>query len=223
MAEIEKEENGQDLVFIQRIKKLMKAKQWGMADLASHTGMSMALTYRYMSNEYKNPTLKNLMKFAKGLHVPVSYLLGEEVSFTPADAVANGFTSIFRWQLSRNGDRGSSLGNVMFSNNLLSKLKVNVDDLDVIVMPDNSMKPLLNKGDDLLCYALPETDPWVEVENGLVYIFFYKNIMYVARLKRNMDDSISVWQDSAPNQINDFAMSDLNLKYRVLYRNGYVE
>ena len=203
-------------VITTRIKDLLKQKGWSVGEFSKRCDISASLLYRYVNGEYANPSVAQLEKMASGFKVPISYLLGEQVSFD-TDA---GFISVFKWSLDRNGNREQTSERRLFS---VSVLEVAQDMLDVIEMPDNSMRPLLNKGDDLLCYAMPETDALCQLENNGVYVFVFDGSIYVSRLKKEFDGSLSSWQESTPNLVRQVPANKIDLKYQVLMRSGVIE
>lgn len=206
-------------VITTRIKDLLKQKGWSVGEFSKQCGISASLLYRYINGEYTNPSVTQLEKMASGFKVPISYLLGEQVSFD-TDA---GFVSVFKWSLDRNGNRVQTSERRLFSASILSRFRVSQDMLDVIEMPDNSMRPLLNKGDDLLCYAMPETDALSQLENNGVYLFVFDGTIYISRLKKEFDGSLSAWQENTPNQIKQVPANKINLKYQILMRSGVIE
>lgn len=206
-------------IFKERLNKLIKEKGWSGNKTAQQCGLAPAMLYRYTSGEYKNPTLDKLNAIAKTFNVPISYLLGEDVSF----GEQGDFVSVMKWTLNEEGQRKESHEHLMFPQSLIDALNVDVNSLDVIEMPDNSMKPLLSKGDNLLCEALAEDNScWNNIENDGVFIFLHEGSIFVSRLSKNFDGTLSSWQESHPERVSKITKEQVVLLYQVHFRCGFV-
>lgn len=202
------------ITLAERLCEIQKELGMNTNSFAKKCGMAAAQMTRYLNGEYKNPTLSSLKSIADSLGYSISYLIGENTTYSDT----GDFVRVFRWTVDQRGDRAKTSSNAMIHKETIKRLGVTDEDLlDIIVMPNNSMSPIINKDDDLLCYALDESDP--DIVNGSLYLFVCYGYVYVGYIERNFDGTLSIWTEQNKEK-QSMTPDKIVIKAKVLMRSG---
>ncbi len=204
------------ITLAERLCDIQKELGMNTNAFAKKCGMAAAQMTRYLNGEYKNPTLSSLKAIADNLGYSISYLIGENTSYSDT----GDFVRVFRWKLDQRGDRSKTSNSAMVHKDIIKELGIkNENMLDVIIMPNSSMSPIINKGDDILCYAVDESEP--EIQNGCLYLFVCCGYIYVGYIERNFDGTLSIWTEQNQNK-QTMKPEQVVVKAKVLMRSGFV-
>lgn len=203
------------ITLAERLNEIQKELGINSNTFAKKCGLSAPMMTRYLNGKYANPTLSSLKSIADHLGYTISYLLGESTAYKDS----GDFVRVFRWTLDQHGDRSRSNTSAMVHRDIIKKLGVDENLLDVVVMPNDAMSPVINKGDDLLCLALDESE--VEIEDSSAYLFVCNGFVYVGYINRNLDGSLAIWTEQSKEKQN-ITIDKLSIKYKVLMRSGFV-
>lgn len=203
------------LTLAERLAEIQKELGVNSNVFAKKCGLSAPMMTRYLNGKYTNPTLSSLKSIAEHLGYTISYILGENTTYNDS----GDFVRVFRWTLDQHGDRSRSSTSSMVHRDTIKKLGVDENLLDVIVMPNDAMSPIINEGDDLLCLALDENEP--VIKNGSLYVFICNGFVYVGYINRNLDGSLAIWTEQNKEKQN-MPADKIAVKYKVLMRTGVV-
>lgn len=199
----------------ERLSEIQKELGVNSNVFAKMCGLSAPMMTRYLNGKYTNPTLSSLKAIADNLGYTLSYIMGENTTYNDS----GDFVRIFRWTLDQYGERARSSQAAMVHKDVLKQFNVNEDLLDVVVMPNDSMSPIINEGDDMLCYAVDESKP--TIKNGSLYLFTCNGYVYVGYITRNFDGTLSIWTEQNKEK-QSISPDKLTIKYHILMRSGVV-
>ena len=203
------------LTLAERLVEIQKELNVNSNQFAKMCGLSAPMMTRYLNGKYTNPTLSSLKSIAEHLGYTISYILGENTTYNDS----GDFVRIFRWTLDQHGDRSRTTASSMVHKEVIKALGVDENLLDMIVMPNDAMSPIINEGDDMLCLALDENEP--VIKNGSLYLFICNGFSYVGYINRNFDGSYSIWTEQNREKQN-MPADKVAIKYKVLMRSGLI-
>lgn len=202
----------------ERLKILLKEKHLSAYQLGVNAGVSSSLVSRCLNDEKSNPSLDTIEKLAKGLGVSMAYLFGEAPTANEvADCVLVMKVELFPDGSSRQGAEG-----LYVHRKTLEKAgALYATDLDLIDMSEDTMKPILSRGDQLICIPMPETDGADYIDNGCIYIFLSGKHLYCGYMQRNFNGSLSIWTETDKEK-QIVAPDMIRILYKVIIRIGAV-
>lgn len=206
--------------FSRRLKVLLQEKNTSAAQICEKSGISRSLFSKYLNDPDINPSVDAVERLAKAFDISMAYFFGEAPTVNEmVDDVL-----VYRYNPSETGQDRHTTEGTYVKRELLLKAGVTdeqLGDLELIYIEDDTMRPIVRRGDQIICVPMPETNPEEYIDNGCIYVFTAHSHTFCGYLQRNFDGSIGIWteQDAVKQRV---AIDAISILFKVVVRIGAI-
>lgn len=206
--------------FSKRLKELLQEKNVSSAQICEKSGISRSLFSKYLNDPNINPSLDAVERIVKAFDISMAFFCGEAPTVNEmVDDVL-----VYRREPNKTEAGKHIAEGIYVKRELLLKAGAKareLSDVEFIYIEDETMRPILRRGDQAICVPVPETNTVEYIDNGCIYVFTAYGHTFCGYLQRNFDGSIGIWteQDTVKQRV---AIDGINILYKVILRIGIV-
>lgn len=206
--------------FSRRLKVLLQEKNISAAQICEKSGISRSLFSKYLNDPDINPSMDAIERLVKAFDISMAYFFGEAPTVNEmVDDVL-----VYRYDPNQTGQGKHTIEATYVKRELLLKAgatEEQLGDLELIYIEDDTMRPIVRRGDQIICVPMPETTPEEYIDNGCIYVFVAHGHTFCGYLQRNFDGSIGIWteQDTVKQRV---AIDAITILFKVVARIGVI-